>query len=122
MNIKKLLFTFILLLSFVIFCLELPSQIFKTSLQVIIRDELGNTQSQAKVRLFKSKEDYDKLTNAATATLETDEKGKVTFKDLEPIIYYVNAEKGSANNFGAGEQTTKLEENRLNKLTIVISE
>ena len=97
-------------------------QLIKTSLQVIVRNELGNTESDVSVRLFKSKADYDKLENAATETLKTDKNGKVVFKDLEAIEYYINAEKASLNNFGAGEETAKLQANRINKITIVVTE
>ena len=99
-----------------------PDQIFTTSLQVIVRNELGNAEKGVKVRLFKSKEDYDQLINPSTETFETDEKGKVLFKNLEPVVYYIIAEKDAANNAGAGEQTAALESNKLNKITVVISE
>ena len=104
------------------FTMKAPSQLIKTSLHIIVRNELGNTESDVNVRLFKTKADYDKLENAASETLKTDKNGKVIFKDLEPIIYYINAEKGSLNNFGAGEETGKLDANKINKLTIVISD
>jgi hypothetical protein len=114
---------FILLVNFILlYGLETQAQIIKTSLQIIVRNELGNTESDVNVRLFKSKEDYDKLEHAATPVLKTDKNGKVTFKELEPIVYFINAEKGDHNNFGAGEQTAPLEANRINKITVVISE
>jgi hypothetical protein len=50
----------------------------------------------------------------------TDEKGVVKFKDLKAISYYIMAEKESKNNFGGGEVTGKLEEKRINKVTVVI--
>lgn len=45
-----------------------------------------------------------------------------SLENLESIAYYVGAEKGDKNNFGAGEKTEKLVENRQNKVTIIISE
>jgi hypothetical protein len=117
MNVKNYLAVLILLCSF-----TAPEQLLKTSLQVVVRNELGNTESDVNVRLFKTKSDYDKLENAATETLKTDKNGKVVFKDVVATEYYINAEKGSLNNFGAGEETTKLQANRINKITIVITE
>lgn len=118
--------TFILLLPILFILVSFgfvsPEQIIKTSLQVIVRNELGNLEEGVKVRLFKTKEDYDKLENQATPTLETDAKGKVIFKEVEAIEYYINAEKGDRNNFGAGEKIAPLEANKINKATIVISE
>jgi hypothetical protein len=111
-----------MLVLFTSFTMKTPGQLIKTSLHIIVRNELGNTESDVNVRLFKSKADYDKLENAATEILKTDKNGKVIFKDLEPVIYYINAEKGSLNNFGAGEETGKLDANKINKLTIVISD
>lgn len=115
------LFYYLILFTFISFS-SASAQLIKTSLHIIIRNELGNTETDVNVRLFKTKADYDKLENAATPTLKTDKNGKVIFKELEPIEYYINAEKGSLNNFGAGEETTKLDANRINKLTIVITE
>lgn len=99
-----------------------PKQIIKTKLVLFVRNELGNLEEGAKVRLFKTKEDYDSLKNPATETLLTNDKGKVSFVDLEALPYYIHAEKGARNNYGGGEKTEQLEPNRINKVTIVISE
>ena len=50
----------------------------------------------------------------------TDNKGRVTFKDLEEKVYFINAVKGDMNNYGMGVQTGKLEKGKVNKVTIVI--
>lgn len=94
-------------------------ELFSTSLKITVLDELGNTVEGAQITLYKNDEDYRNETNAIDSAL-TDKKGRVTFKDLEPTIYFVNAEKGSMNNYGAGIQTGTLVEGRINKVNIVI--
>jgi uncharacterized GH25 family protein len=94
--------------------------ILKTSLQITILDELGNPVEGASVELYKTEEDYLAFQNPATEKMLTDKKGKVTFRDLEPIAYYVNAERDGATNDGAGAKTEKLIEKRLNKVNIII--
>jgi len=111
-----LLFIPVLMVSFI-----QPLQLFKTSLKVTVRNDLGNTESGAQVSLYKSKEDYQKSQNAV-ATKITDEKGNVLFTDLEAIVYYMSAEKGDKNNFDAGEKTDALLPEKINKVTVIISE
>ncbi|HEX7015379.1 MAG TPA: hypothetical protein VF191_07675 [Cyclobacteriaceae bacterium] len=94
-------------------------QLIKTSLNITVRNELGNTVEGATVRLFENEEDYNKEQNAVAEGV-TDEKGVAKFKDLKDIAYFVLVEKDDLNNFGGGEQTGKLEAKRINKVTIVI--
>lgn len=94
-------------------------QIIKTQLVVTIRDDLGNTVEGATVKLYEKEEDYANETNAV-AEGTTDAKGVVKFKELKAIPYFVLAQKDDLNNFGGGEQTGKLEEKKINKVTIVI--
>jgi hypothetical protein len=101
--------------------IESLSQIFKTSLQITIRNELGNIESGAKVTLYKTEEDYNASQNPV-ASQETDDKGRAMFEGVEPIAYYVQAEKGDRDNSGAGEKTPVLDQKKINKVTIVISE
>lgn len=91
----------------------------KTTLNITVRNELGNTVEGATVRLFENQDDYNKEQNAAAEGM-TDDKGVVKFKDLKDIAYFVLVEKDDLNNFGGGEQTGKLEAKRINKVTIVI--
>ena len=93
--------------------------LIKTTLHITIRDEVGNIVEGATVRIFEKEEDYKNETNPA-AEGTTDEKGIVKFKELKPMGYFVLAEKGDLNNFGGGEQTGKLDPNRINKVTIII--
>ena len=57
-----------------------------------------------------------------TGALETDRSGKAIFKNIEAKAYYIQVEKGDLDNSGAGEIIEKLQPNRINKSTIVISE
>lgn len=109
--------------AFLIFAFLLSSasaQIFKTSLEITIRDRLGNTVEGAKVQLYKTFEDYQNETNPITEVQVTDSKGRVLFKELESRPYYVNASKGDQNNYGDGEMVDTLVENRKNKVTLII--
>jgi hypothetical protein len=94
-------------------------QLIKTSLNVTVRDETGNTVEGATVQLFETEEDYTKETNVA-ATGVTDKKGYVKIKELKSIPYFVIVRKGDKDNSGGGEKTEKLEAKKINKVTIVI--
>jgi len=104
-------------LSFVI--LASGFQLIKTSLSIVVRDEVGNTVSAATVQLFENKEDYTSEKNVAVEGV-TDDKGYLRLKELKPISYFVIVRKDDKDNSGGGEQTGKLEEKRINKVTIVI--
>ena len=110
----------ILFISVALFSLT-SSQLLKTNLRITVRNELGNLESGATVAVYKTKEDYDKSANPV-ALDKTDAKGIVTYEGMEAIVYYVTAEKGDRNNFDAGEKTEALAPNKMNKMTIIISE
>ncbi len=117
MKIRTVVFSLIFLALLSSFTMH----VLKTSLKVTVRNDLGNLESEASVSLYKTKEDYEKSINPVD-TQVTDEKGNAVFGNLESVTYYISAEKGDKNNFGAGEKTEKLVENRQNKVTIIISE
>lgn len=94
-------------------------QLIKTSLNITVRDDVGNTVEGAKVQLFEKEEDYTKESNVAAEGV-TDKKGYVRIKDLKPMSYYVIVRKDDKDNAGGGEQTGKLEAKKMNKVTIVI--
>jgi ABC-type Na+ efflux pump permease subunit len=94
-------------------------QIVKTTLHVTVRDELGNTVEGATVKLFEQEDDYLKEQNIAAEGV-TDKKGVLKLKDLKAIPYYVIVRKDDKDNAGGGEQTGKLEGNRINKVNIII--
>ena len=94
-------------------------QIIKTQLALTIRNELGNVEAGVTVQLYENEEDYKAEQNPAAEGV-TDAKGVVKFKELKAISYFVLARKDDKDNFGGGEQTGKLEANRINKATVVI--
>jgi hypothetical protein len=101
------------------FATSLQAQLIKTQMHVTIRNELGNTEDGVTVQLFETEDDYKQEKNAAAEGV-TDARGIAKFKELKPISYFILARKGDKNNFGGGEQTGKLEEKRINKVTVVI--
>lgn len=94
-------------------------QLIKTQLTLTVRNDLGNTEQGVTVQLYETEDDYKAEKNAAAEGV-TDAKGNVKFKELKAISYFVLARKDDKDNFGGGEQTGKLEANRINKATIVI--
>jgi uncharacterized protein (DUF2141 family) len=94
-------------------------QLIKTQLAVSIRNELGNIEEGVTVQLFETEQDYKDEKNVAAEGV-TDKKGNVRFKELKAISYFVIARKDDKDNSGGGEQTGKLEANRINKVTIII--
>ncbi|MEO1099231.1 MAG: carboxypeptidase regulatory-like domain-containing protein [Bacteroidota bacterium] len=111
---------------FSVFCLATVlvlssgSQVFKTSIKITVIDELGNIVEGAAVQLYGTEEDYRNEINPVTDKGITDKKGQIKFKELESKVYFVNVWKDDKNNIGAGVQTAKLEEGKLNKVNIVI--
>jgi len=96
-------------------------QLFPTNLEITVRDEVGNIVEGATVRLFKTQEDYDKGQKLVQEARKTDAKGRVVFRELEAIEYYVQAEKGDLDNSAAGVKTNVLTPKKTNKITVIIS-
>lgn len=94
-------------------------QLIKTQITITVRNELGNIEEGATIQLFETEEDYKTEKNVAAEGV-TDKKGIIKFKELKPTSYYVIARKGDKDNSGGGEQTGKLEANKINKVTIII--
>ena len=109
----RLLFAFCLLLFASSF------QLIKTSLNVTVRDETGNTVEGATVQLFETEEDYNTEKNIAAEGV-TDKKGYLKLKDLKSTSYYMIVRKDDKDNSGGGEKTEKLDNKKINKVTIVI--
>ena len=119
---KKYILSTLVLILLISFQQKSQAQLFKTKLRITVVDKLGNIVQDAKVTLYKSKVDYDKEVNPVQAFQLTDSKGRVTFKGLSTIAYYVIVRKGDLDNFGGGEKTSRLEEKKMNKSTIVITD
>lgn len=113
------LIVLISLLSFVIPPEKTEADLLPTKLRVTVIDGLGNFVESAQVSIYETKEDYSASENAVAVGM-TDDKGKVTFKDVKNIAYFIEAKEGEKNNNGEGVKTGKLEEGKLNKVNTVI--
>ncbi len=98
---------------------QVNAQLLPTKLRVTVIDELGNIAEGAEVTIYKTEEDYRASENPVMKET-TDKKGRVTFKDVEPISYFIDARMGDKNNDGKGAVTAPLLEGKLNKVNTVI--
>jgi len=96
------------------------NQVLNTSLKITVVDYLGNVVEGASVNLYPTDKDYRNETNPVAETQYTDKKGRVTFKKLEPTVFFVYVVKDDMNNVGGGVQTDTLEKGKINKVNIVI--
>ena len=94
-------------------------ELLPTKLRITVIDGLGNFVEGASVSIYKNKEDYRAGENVVASKL-TDKKGRVTFKELEAIPYFIEVKKGIQNNNGEGVMTGKLSEGKINKVNTVI--
>ena len=95
------------------------AQLLPTKLRVTVIDGLGNYVEGATVSIYETEKDYLASENAI-ATLKTDQKGRVTFKDVKPMAYFIEAKFNDQNNNGEGVKTGVLSEGRINKVNTVI--
>lgn len=105
--------------AFLLLLVVMSFQLIKTTLHITVRDELGNTVKGASVQLFEKEEDYNSEQNVAAQGV-TDEKGILKLKELKPAAYFVIVRKDDKDNSGGAEKTPKLEEKKINKVTIII--
>ena len=95
------------------------TQLLPTKLRVTVIDGLGNYVENASVSIYEKEADYLASKNAV-ATMKTDKKGRVTFKEVKPIAYFIEAKKDDMSNNGEGVKTGELSEGRFNKVNTVI--
>ncbi len=76
----------------------------------------------AKVSIYESEEDYLGDKNVVGTAMVTDTKGRVTFKDLLPKVYYIFARKDSMDNADGNQSTGKLKKGVKNKVIVVIND
>jgi hypothetical protein len=107
------------LLASIFMMIMMSFQLIKTQISITVRNELGNTVEGATIQLFETEEDYKTEKNIAAQGF-TDKKGVIKLKDLKATSYFVIAKKDDKDNSGGGEQTGKLEANKINKVTIII--
>lgn len=99
---------------------ESKAQLFsKAKLEVMVIDGLGNPVEGAKVSLYSSQDDYQSSQNAVQ-TGTTDAKGKVVFKKLDTISFFIDARTKELNNDGRGVQTDVLVKMKKSKVNIVV--
>jgi len=108
-----------LIITLVIFSSFQP-KFLPTSLRITVIDNLGNLVENAEVTIYRSEDNYRNDTNPVAEKQLTDAKGRVTFKKIAPVSYFIDARKGDQSNDGEGVQTAKLKEGRLNKVNTVI--
>lgn len=100
--------------------LTASSPILKTSLNVTVRDETGNLVPGANIKLYSNRENWEKETGHFAEGV-TDEKGIFKFKEVTQLNIYLLVRKDDRDNTNGGEQT-KLEDGKINKITVVIQE
>ena len=93
-----------------------------TTLQVTVLDDIGNVQKNAKVSLYTNAKHHEIKKHQIAGPLKTDAKGRVTFKKLKPIPYYIHAEKGSKDNTLGAIKVGKLKKGKINKINVIISD
>lgn len=98
---------------------EAEAQLLPTKLRVTVIDGLGNFVEGASVALYDNEKDYLASKNPI-AILKTDKKGRVLFKDLKVISYFIEAKNGDQTNDGEGVQTAVLSEGKVNRVNTVI--
>ena len=95
-------------------------KLLPTTLKITVIDNLGNVVKGAEVTIYRNEDNYRDSENPVQPQKFTDEKGRVTFKKLAPVSYFIDARKGDQNNDGQGVQTGKLKEGKVNKVNTVI--
>ncbi|MFY0601335.1 MAG: carboxypeptidase regulatory-like domain-containing protein [Cyclobacteriaceae bacterium] len=115
-HIRNLLLTLFII---GIFSFQNKEGFLPTKLKISVIDNLGNFVEGASVSIYTSEEDYRASENAI-ARVSSNEKGQALFKGLEPISYYIDAQKGDLNNNAAGVKTAALKEGRVNKVNTII--
>ncbi len=98
---------------------DVEAQLLPTKLRVTVIDGLGNFVEGATVALYENEKDYLASENPI-ALLKTDKKGRVMFKELKTISYFIEAKNGEQTNDGEGVQTAVLSEGKVNRVNTII--
>lgn len=121
MEMKKIrIIGIVVLLASVAFVMTSALQVMPTGVRITVLNKMGNPVENAKVTLFANETDYENEQNAVAGPVFTDDKGRVTIKNLDEVQYYVQVVKGDESNYGEAEKTDKLEKNKINKFNIII--
>lgn len=95
------------------------NNLLPTNLRITVLDILGTPTNGATVTLYKSKEDYLHSANPVKIG-KTNEKGRVLFKKLKPVQYYIDARKGDMDNDGKGVKIAPLQKGKTNNVNTII--
>jgi hexosaminidase len=76
-------------------------------LMIDVKNSSKQSRSQCTVTLFRSSDDFKAKKNAA-ATATTNENGRVVFRGLEPLTYYILVSTGNTDNFNNPAQSQAL--------------
>jgi hypothetical protein len=117
---KKLLLIKSVLVLMLLTSFSIQSQRASTSLRIIVRNDLGNLVENATVVLYKTEADYRSESNPVVEAAKTNQKGEVRFRDLQPVAYYVDVQKGDLSNEGAGVRLKRLDKGKVNRVTVII--
>lgn len=91
-----------------------------TSLEITLRDELGNVIPSAIVKLYASESDYRSGTNSLSIKY-SNSSGIVTFDNLTSMKYYFSADKDCLSNiFGGNATSSSLVLNQKNNVVCVL--
>ena len=93
-----------------------------TSLELTIKDDLGNIVTGASVELYSSETDWSNGTHQIGTTGTSDASGKVKFNNLSAIQYYWFVEKDCKNNVNGSITTVSvLTANMMNTVNVILS-
>jgi hypothetical protein len=93
-----------------------------TTLELTIKDNLGNAVSGATVKLYTSVTDFGEQKNQFGETHFTDASGKVTITGISNLQYYWFVEKDCKNNFTGGVTSeSNLLSNKTNAFNVIIN-
>ncbi len=128
MKTSKTLFVGLLLVSatFISSCKkdkkEVPAPVvIPTSLELTIKDIVGNIVPGASVMLYSTRTDWENSTHPVTGSSKiTDASGKVKFTDLSSIRYYYDVAAGCKNNAHGNNSVSALSANANNTTEVII--
>ena len=118
---KTTLMKYFALLAFVLLFLSGNAQLLKTKLEITVLNTAGNREAGAEVKIFDNEEDYLAGENEVQGKQFTNSKGIVLYKDLEEKEYYIQVQKGSADNYDESTKTIPLKPGVKNRVNVVIT-
>lgn len=93
----------------------------KTKMEIKVLNTTGNPEAGVEVMIFENEDDYLAGENPVQGKKFTDSKGIVKYKDLMEKEYYIQAQKGDADNYGESTKTIPLKAGVKNKVNVIIT-